>query len=204
MSTLPVTYLPVTYGYARVSKADDDAKNLETQRRMLTHYGIREDLIFTDVASGRTLKRTAWIDLMSKIHPGDTIVVPFLDRFSRNFEEGVRIQAELTEKNIGIVAIRENIDTSDGNASAKFFRRTMLALGAYQVDSTSERIRLGLDRAKASGKQIGRPQALSPEQVEQARQMRSEGGGIRHIARVLRCSPTTAKKAMREERRDQD
>ena len=42
--------LPVTYGYARVSKSDDDAKNLDTQLRLLAHHGIREDLIFTDVA----------------------------------------------------------------------------------------------------------------------------------------------------------
>ena len=78
---------------------------------------------------------------MSRLRPGDTLAVAFLDRLSRNFEDGVRIQADLTERNIGIVALRENIDTSDGSAAAKFFRRSMLAQGAYQVDSTSERIR---------------------------------------------------------------
>ena len=30
-----MTMLPITYGYVRVSKADDDAKNLETQLRLL-------------------------------------------------------------------------------------------------------------------------------------------------------------------------
>ena len=111
--------LPVTYGYARVSKADDEARNLETQLRILADHGIREDLIFTDVASGRTMNRTGWLDLMARIQHGDTIVVAFLDQFSRNFEEGVRIQAALTERGIGIVAVRENIDTSDGSAAAK-------------------------------------------------------------------------------------
>ena len=61
-------------------------------------------------------------------------MVAFLDRLSRNFEDGVRIQAELTWRNIGIVAIRENIDTREGSGAAKFFRRWMLAHGAYQVD----------------------------------------------------------------------
>ena len=116
--------LPVTYGYARVSKSDDDAKNLDTQLRLLAHHGIREDLIFTDVANGRTMNRPGWRDLMGRVQPGDTIVVAFLDRFSRDFEEGVRIQAELTARDIGIVALRENIDTSDGSAAAKFFRRS--------------------------------------------------------------------------------
>ena len=189
--------LPVTYGYARVSKADDEARNLETQLGILADHGIRENLIFSDVASGRTMNRTGWIDLMARVQPGDTIVVAFLDRFSRNFEEGVRIQAELTGRGIGVVAVRENIDTSDGSAAAKFFRRrSTLAQGAYQVDSASERIKLGLDRARAGGMKVGRPPALSPEQAEQCRRMADEGAGLRQIARVMTCSPATVKKAL--------
>ena len=180
----------------RVSKADDDARNLETQLGILADHGIREDLIFSDLASGRTMNRTGWMELMSRIQPGDTIVVAFLDRFSRNFEEGVRIQAELTGRGIGIVAVREHIDTSDGSAAAKFFRRSILAQGAYQADSASERIKMGLDRARASAKQVGRPQALTPEKIEQCRRMADEGAGLRQIARVMTCSPATVKKAL--------
>ena len=188
--------LPVTYGCARVSKADDDARNLETQLGILADHGIREDLIFSDVASGRTMNRTGWLDLMARVQPGDTIVMAFLDRFSRNFEEGVRIQAELTGRSIGIVAVRENINTSDDSAAAKYFQRSMLAQGACQVDSASERIKLGLDRARAGGKRVGRPPALTPEQIEQCRRMAQEGSGLRHIARVMQCSPATVKKAL--------
>ena len=133
---------------------------------------------------------------MSRLRTGDTLAVAFLDRLSRNFVDGVRIQAELTEQNIGIVALRENIDTSDGSAAAKFFRRSMLAQGAYQVDSTSERIKLGLDQARAGGKRLGRTPVLTPEQVEQCRRMMEEGAGLRHIARVMQCSPATVKKAL--------
>ena len=191
-----MTMLPITYGYARVSKADDDAKNLDTQLRLLADHGIRPELVFTDVASGRILKRPGWQDLMSRVQPGDTVVVAFLDRFSRSFEDGVRIQAELTQRDIAIMALRENIDTREGIAAAKFFRRSMLAQGAYQVDSASERIKLGLDRARAEGKRVGRPPALSPDQVEQCRRMAQEGAGLRQIARVMQCSPATVKKVM--------
>ena len=110
---IPMPTLPVTYGYARVSKSDDEARNLETQLRLLADHGIRQDLIFSDIATGRTLRRTGWQELVSRLRPGDTLAVAFLDRLSRNFVDGVRIQADLTERNIGIVALRENIDTSD-------------------------------------------------------------------------------------------
>ena len=187
---------PITYGYARVSKADDEARNLDTQLGVLGDHGVRPNLVYQDVASGRSLARSGWQDLMEVVRPGDTIVVAFLDRFSRNFEEGVRIQAELLEHDISIVAIRENIDTRDSTAAGRYFRRAMLALGAYQVDATSERIRDGQARARGAGRRIGRPPALGPEQVEQCRRMSAEGAGLRHIARVMRCSPATVKKAL--------
>ena len=193
-----MTMLPITYGYARVSKADDEAKNLDTQILELQRHGIRPELIFTDIASGRSMNRPGWQDLMSRIQPGDTVVIAFLDRLSRSFEDGVRIQAELTQRNIAIVALRENIDTREGSAAAKFFRRSMLAQGAYQVDSASERIKLGLDRARAEGKRVGRPPALSPDQTEQCRRMAQEGAGLRQIARVMQCSPATVKKVLED------
>ena len=76
--------IPVTYGYARVSKADD-ARNLETQLRELEAYGVRRDLVCTEEASGRTMDRPGWRELRSRLQPGDTIVVVFLDRFGRTF-----------------------------------------------------------------------------------------------------------------------
>ena len=161
----------LTYGYARVSKADDEARNLETQLRLLDDFGVRPNLVHRDVASGRSLARSGWQELMDVVRPGDTIVVAFLDRLSRNFEEGVRIQADLLERDIAIVAIRENIDTRDSTAAGKYFRRAMLALAAYQVDATSERIRDGQARARGEGRRIGRPPALTLEQVEECRRM---------------------------------
>ena len=64
-----MTMLPITYGYARVSKADDDSRNLDTQLRLLGDYGVRPNLIFTDVASGRSLARSGWQDLMARLQP---------------------------------------------------------------------------------------------------------------------------------------
>ena len=194
-----MTMLPVTYGYARVSRADDDSKNLDTQLQLLAEHGIRPELVFTDVDSGRTLQRPGWQDLMARLRSGDTLVVAFLDRLSRNFEDGVRIQAELTRRDVAIVALQENIDIPEGSAAATFFRRSMLAQGAYQVDSASERIKLGLERARTSGKRVGRPPALTVEQVEQCRRMAEEGASLRQIARVFECSPTTVSKVLDQE-----
>ena len=73
-----MTMLPVTYGYALVSKSGDGDKNLDTQLRPLANHGIRDDLIFTGVASVRTMNRPGSRDLMGRVQPDDTIVVSFL------------------------------------------------------------------------------------------------------------------------------
>ena len=64
------------------------------------------------------------------------------------------------------------------------------------MDSASERIKLGLERARAEGKRVGRPPALSAEQLEQCRRMAAEGAGLRQIARVFGCSSATVREAL--------
>ena len=73
--------IPVTYGYARVSKTDGATRNLETQPHILQQYGIREEHIFTDVMIGCSISHPAWKELMTWVSPRDTIVVACLDRF---------------------------------------------------------------------------------------------------------------------------
>ena len=130
-----MTYMiPVTFELTtRVGKSDllTNATSGPSSLSWLTKESATE-LIFSDVMTGRLMAQPRWDELMARVQPKDTIVVVWLDHFSRNFDEGVRIQADLTNRNIGIVAIKEGIDS----AAAKLFRRMMMANGAYQGDST--------------------------------------------------------------------
>lgn len=188
--------IPVTYAYVRVSKSDRDEKNLDTQLMLMERHGVRQEHIFRDVQTGRTFRRDGWESLMARVQPGDTIVVCWQDRFSRNFEEGVAIQADLTSRGIWIVSTEEGIDTRDGSAGAAFYRRIMLAQGAYQVESSSERIRAGQQRARASGKSIGRTPKLSAAQVQECVRMLEEGKSYREIGRLFGVQGGTVKRSV--------
>ena len=173
---IPMTTLPVTYGYARVSKSDDEARNLETQLRLLADHGIREDLIFSDIATGRTLRRAGWQELMSRLRPGDTLAVAFLDRLSRNFEDGVRIQADLTEAEHwhrgppGEHRHRRRQRRGQVLPPVPCWRRGLTRWTRPVSVSSWDWTRPG-----AGGNRLGRPPALTPEQVAQCRRM-TEGG----------------------------
>ena len=59
--------IPVTYAYARVSKSDRGDRNLETQLRELANHCIREELVFSDVMTGRLMSRPGWDGLMARV-----------------------------------------------------------------------------------------------------------------------------------------
>ena len=62
--------------------------------------------------------------------------------------------------------------------------------------SASERIKPSQDRAKDGEKRTRRLPALTPEQVEKCRRMAEGSAGLRHMARVVSCSPATVRKAL--------
>ena len=101
---------PAVFGYIRVSQAEG-ASGLATQRRILTDHGLRDDRIFTDVASGKTMRRPAWQQLREKLQPGDVVVVPRIDRLARNLTEGLRTIEELHAQGIHIRALAEKLET---------------------------------------------------------------------------------------------
>lgn len=71
-------------GYARVSTAD---QNPDMQIQALKDYGVPEELIFVDRASGGTMKRPQFIKALRYAqHPGTEFVVWKLDRLGRTLE----------------------------------------------------------------------------------------------------------------------
>ena len=73
------------YGYLRISTNTQD----ETQQReALKKYGVLEENIYLDKASGKNfIDRTEWKKLLVKVIIGDVIVIKELDRLGRNNSE---------------------------------------------------------------------------------------------------------------------
>lgn len=104
----------------------------------------------------------------------------------------------MTIQNVGIVPIKKGLNTADDSAAPILFRTMMLARSAYEVESTSERSRAGLDRATAGGRKPGLPPTLPEEQTQESRRMYAEIPSIRRVARILDVSHGTVKRAVEE------
>ena len=89
------------YGYARVSTRE---QNEDRQLEALIRFGVPEQHIIVDKASGRDTEREGYQYLKRQIlRKGDTLVIKELDRLSRNKAD---IKQELEEFKAAVVSVK--------------------------------------------------------------------------------------------------
>ncbi len=180
------------FGYIRVSQAEGEG-GLNTQRRILNGYGLRDDRIFTDIASGRTMRRPSWKQLQDRLHPGDVVVVPRLDRLARNLSEGLRTVEELHGRGIRIRSLAESLDTGDDSPTARLMLHLLLSLAEWERDTIRDRIRAGVDRAAAEGRTGGRKPAVEGQRLKDLEAYLATGATVAAAARNFRVSRPVAR-----------
>ena len=180
---------PAVFGYIRVSQAEG-ASGLDTQRRILSDQGLRDDRIFTDVASGRNMRRPAWQRLREKLQPGDVVVVPRLDRLARNLSGGLRTIEELHAQGIYIRSLAEGLDTGDDSPTSRLMLHMLLSLAEWERGTIRDRIKAGVERAAAEGRTGGRPPALDSEKVQAVRDFlaNNNNGNVSAAHRTFKVS----------------
>ena len=183
---------PAVFGYIRVSQAEGES-GLGTQRRILNDHGLRDDRIFTDVASGRNMRRPSWTELRGMLKPGDTVVVPRIDRLARNLTEGLKTIEELHDQDINIRSLAEGLDTGDDSPTSRLLLHMLLSLAEWERDTIRDRIRAGVDRAAAEGRTGGRPPVLSPGKVVAVKDFLGNGGTVSGAARTFGVSRPTVR-----------
>ena len=151
LSTEGASIDPAVFGYIRVSQAEGES-GLATQRRVLNDHGLRDDRIFTDVASGRNMRRPSWADLHRMLRPGDTVVVPRIDRLALNLWEGLKTIRELHDQGINIRSLAEGLDTGDDSSTSRLMLHMLLSLAEWERETIRDRIKAGVDRAAAEGR----------------------------------------------------
>jgi DNA invertase Pin-like site-specific DNA recombinase len=83
------------------------------------------------------------------------LVVWKLDRLGRNLRHLIMLLDELKALGVGFVSLGEGIDTS--TAAGRLQLHILGAIAEFERARIAERVRLGVARAKAQGKRLGRP-----------------------------------------------
>lgn len=179
-------------GYARVSTK---GQNLDRQLVLLEAAGCQR--IFSDKKSGKNTEREELWNALDYLRVGDTLVVPSLDRLGRSIQDLISVVAGLRERGIGFRSLHEALDTTTPGGRLVF--HVFAALAEFIRELIVQGTHEGLAAARARGQRLGRPPALTEEQILHARSMLANPeASVSSIAKLLGISRTTLYKYVPE------
>jgi len=182
--------------YARVSTRDQQTLSMQTEA--MCEYVARRgwDVVMkveeTSSGAGEREKRTQIIEAARK-REVDVIIVWKLDRWGCSMADLVTNLQEMHALGVGFVSLTEALDftTPSGKALAG-----MLAVFAeFERDMLRERIKAGIDHARAKGKAHGRPQTAMLK-MERVKTLNEDGLNVSQIARELGISRTSVRRCL--------
>src|SRR6516225_3830251 len=163
--------------YTRVSSGE---QNTEAQERALREYVRRRGWeirkTYRDQGlSGASTKRPALNDLLKACRRGsiDVVVVWKFDRFARSLKTLISGLELCRSLGIDFVSVTEAVDTSLPAGELVF--QMIGAVAQFERSLIGERVRSGLENARAKGKVLGRPPLarLTTAQIRQLREARA-------------------------------
>ena len=177
--------------YARVSTKNrqDPESQLLPLREYATARGFEIVSEYVDVISGSKDSRPELARLMADAAKRrlDAVAVWKFDRFARSTRHLVTALEQFNALGVDFISLSESIDTS--TPMGKMVFTVLAAVAELELSLIRERVVMGLERAKAQGKVLGRPRVETSE--EQLLALSEQGLSSRQIAEQLNLSPST-------------
>lgn len=183
--------------YARTSTAD---QTVEIQRQQAEHAGFVIDQVIGDagVSGVQTslAERTNGKRLFDILRDGDTLVVRWVDRLGRNYDDIQNNIREFINRGVTIKTVINNMvfDAKPTDAMAKAVRDAMLsfmsAMAEAQAVAMKEAQAAGIENAKVNNPLAyrGRKPSYTFDQVLEVMEKFEHGTGVNQIAREVGLS----------------
>jgi putative DNA-invertase from lambdoid prophage Rac len=181
--------------YCRVSTVD---QTLEHQRTQAEQAGFKADVILADHGisgiSTRLCERPEGRRLFDILREGDILVVRWIDRLGRNYQDVTDTVREFIRRAIRIETVINRL-TFDGSASDPMRQAVrdslvafMAAMAQAQAEVAKEAQKAGIAHAQSHDdgtKYRGRKPTFTCEQFARARELLSHGIGISAVAKSV-------------------
>lgn len=138
--------------YVRVSTEE---QNEQRQIEALEKFNIEK--WFKEKVSGKNTDRAELKNMIEFARDGDTIYVLDFSRLARSTIDLLSLVDQLNKKNIHLVSIKENVDSS--TPTGKLMLTMIGAIAEFERANILERQREGIEIAKREGKYVGRQPA---------------------------------------------
>ena len=192
--------------YARVSTTGQTTDNQLTElQRVAQRHGWDIVAVYTDngTSGAKGRDQRPEFDAMLRAATArefDMIAAWSLDRLGRSLQHLVAFLGDIHAQGIEIYLHQQRIDTSTPSGKAMFGMMGVFA--EFEREMIRERINAGIARAREhgtkSGRPHGRPGIINNTLVRQVRDLRTEGTGIKTVAKRLGVGVGTVQKIVRE------
>ncbi len=180
-----------TFAYCRVSTIGQTTEN-QVQEIKSAGFVIQPYRCIEETVSGSSssCERKGFNHLLERMEAGDVLVVTKLDRLGRN-----AIDVQSTVQRLEGMGIRVHCLALGGvdltSPAGKMTMTVLAAVAQFERDLLIERTQVGLERAKAEGKILGRPAKTSSEQVQTLKKLFMSQS---QVAAELQVSLSTVKR----------
>ncbi|WP_170419792.1 recombinase family protein [Ruegeria atlantica] len=184
-----------TFAYTRVSTTEQIPEN-QLQEIEAAGFKVEPHRIVAETVSGSVAiaRRKGFGRLLDKMERGDILIVTKLDRLGRDAIDVSTIVAKLEKLGIRVHCLTlGGVDLT--SSAGKLTMGVINAVAQFERDLLIERTQSGLARAKAQGKPLGRPAALTVDQQAQVRARIAAGETVSAIARDMDTSRQTIMRA---------
>jgi DNA invertase Pin-like site-specific DNA recombinase len=144
-------------GYARVSTVE---QNTALQFEAFMRAGVSN--VFEEKRSA-VKRRPVLEEVLSRVGPGDVLVVYKMDRLARSLSHLLEVLALLEARGASFRSLTETIDTH--SAAGRVFLQMLGSFAEFERSLIRERCMAGQAAARARGQTWGRPRAM-PIEVE--------------------------------------
>jgi putative DNA-invertase from lambdoid prophage Rac len=183
--------MPRAFAYVRVSTIDQETQN-QINEIHSAGFAVEPHRIILETISGSvaTALRPEFTRLLDKMEQGDVLIVTKLDRLGRDVIDVASTVAKLEALGIRVHCLAlGGVDLT--SSAGKLTMGVINAVAQFERDLLIERTQSGLARAKAEGKRMGRPPALSVDQREAVCAQLDAGKSVAALARDLKVSRQT-------------
>lgn len=153
----------MNYGYIRVSTEKQNTKNQELAIRNYcrSHHIYNVDFISENISGTKDPSKRKLGILLNTVQQGDLIIITELSRLGRSLMMMLDTLQFLLNKGVKVIAIKEGYELGD-NIQSKVLAFAFGLSAEIERDLISERTRMGLEKARKEGKQIGRRKGQIP------------------------------------------
>src|SRR5262249_11907220 len=121
----------------------------------------------------------------------DVVMGWSVDRLGRSLQDLISFLSEIHAAGVDLFLHQQGLDTTAPAGKALF--QMMGVFAEFERSMIAERVRAGLKRAKAEGKQLGRPR-IAPELESRILAALKAGQSIRSVAARFEVNPSTVQR----------